>query len=231
MNNSEYIQALKLQTDQIFIKSLENISHMNVTYTLIDNLNKWYENLKPKYECCMLRNSIEEIEISLLNASLGLYRSSYISLRLALEMFSGFLYFSTHDIEYKEWLQGEKDLIWSEINNYEKGITSKRFFKAYFHELESSQENYLEILKNLYRNLSENVHGNPDTWNLDKPELKYNSEKIKSYQNYIKDFYKVSAHLLCVRFLKETSENSRYDLITDENLEDDNIRKLLGGAV
>lgn len=231
MNIQEYIKELKKQTEDIFDISVQEQDHLTNAYELITNLGFWSKALNEKYSCLMLRNAVEEIEISLLQINQGLYRGSFVSLRLALEMLTGFVYFSSHNIEYKEWLNGDKDLKWSEISCKDNGVFSIRFFNAYFKECLSEQDFSFGLLKTFYRELSEMVHGNFTTWNENKAELKYDSAKIKIFNNYINNFKKISSMLLCVRFLKEIEMQNIEDLIFDDISTVEEIRKYIGGPI
>ncbi|MEN4759834.1 hypothetical protein ABEG63_05795 [Chryseobacterium sp. C39-AII1] len=231
MNIKEYTIELKKQTDTIFEESIKKENHLANTYELINNLDLWVKALENKYDCLMIRNSIEEIEISLHQINQGLYRGSFVSLRLALEMITGFVYFSSHNIEFVEWLNGDRDLKWAEISCKENGILSSRFFSAYYKELQSIQEESFSILKNLYRELSEMVHGNYLTWNNSKPELKLDLSKIDLFDNYISNFKKISSRILSLRFLKEIDKNNIEDLMFEETLTINEIRKYIGGPV
>lgn len=229
MNIVEYSKELKKQTDSIFEESLQNSTHLINAYELISNLGLWLKNLESKYDCLMIRNAIEEIEISLHQLNQGLYRGSFVSLRLALEMITGFVYFSAHNIEYLEWLNAEKDLKWSEISCKDNGVFSPRFFNAYFKELSNIQNESFTILKTTYRELSEMVHGNFFTWNNSKPELTFEISKINLFNKHIKNIIEITSIILSLRFLKEINPSEFDTLIPEEIQTINEIRVYIGG--
>ena len=231
MNINQYSIELKKQTDLIFEKSLEDNKHLTNAYELISNLGDWIKSISNKYDCLMLRNCIEELEISLHQINQGLYRGSFVSLRLALEMFCGFIYFSAHNIDYIEWLHGDRDLKWAEISCKENGILSSRFFNAYFKELDIIKDESFSTLKNLYRDLSEMVHGNYLTWNYTKPELIYDNKKIELFINHINKFKNISSRMLFIRFSKEINKEELESLLFEETLTINEIRTYIGGPI
>jgi hypothetical protein len=201
MTVNDYYTRLNSENSRIFTESLIDNSGQSLTHDLVSNLQIWM-NLLIKYESSnMLSNSIEELDISCLQMMQGIYRGSFASLRLSLEMLCGSIYFSAHNIEYKEWSNGNKDLIWAVLSCSENGILSKRFSDAYFPELKTSTADIHLKLKKLYRELSEMVHGNNKTWSYENPKLSYNKALKDIYKSYIEDYIIVSNYVLCLRFL------------------------------
>jgi hypothetical protein len=182
----------------------------------------------------MLINSIEELDISCLQMMQGLYRGAFSSLRLSLEMLTGSVYFSAHNIEYKEWEKGSKDLIWATISCKENGVLSKRFAEAYFPELKDEIGDFSNRVKSLYRSLSEMVHGNYSTWNYDKPSLSFNSDINNIYNKYAKEYNELSNYILSLRFINtltvdEISELEPHLLDSLEHVTQ--IRIKIGGSI
>lgn len=232
MDVVEYIEKLKEETDKVFKLTVENKHiYMQTAGELISSLSEWYKELKVVPNSIMLKNAIEEIEVSILNVSLGLYRSGYISLRLALEMLAGFVYFSTNNLAYREWLLGSRDLVWSELSCSDNGVLSQRFINAYFCDMQSLQNSLIDKMKSLYRKLSENVHGNSHTWELNKTKLNYSINEKDTYNKYLCDFKEIVGYLLCVRFLKSIDDDKRDLFISDDMRHEESIRKVIGAPI
>ena len=87
-------------------------------------------------------------------------------------------------------------------------------------------------VETLYRQLSEYVHGNYETWEQENPHLSKNDDLIKKYAQIIKKLRKLSLFLLCNRYLKELSPTQIEQLecpIRDELNYLKPIRIVLGG--
>ncbi len=233
MTVSEYYKKLNSEVNRIFDVSLEDTNTAGITHDLICNLQLWY-SLLTKYESSkMLLNAIEALDTSCLQMLQGVYRSSFASIRLSLEMLCGAIYFSAHDIEFKEWSNGNKDLMWSYLLSPDNGILSKRFTDAYFLELKKTSADIHVMTKDLYRDLSEMVHGNNSTWNYDNPSLSYNINLQSNYEKSIKAFAIISNYLLCLRFLNSLSEQdvSQIEPYLIDNVNNfEEIRIKIGGV-
>jgi hypothetical protein len=234
MNVNQYYSALKVETEKIFLESSNENTAQNTAHDLITNLQVWYTILNKEDSSTMLINSIEELDISCLQMMQGLYRGAFSSLRLSLEMLTGSVYFSAHNIEYKEWEKGSKDLIWATISCKENGVLSKRFAEAYFPELKDEIGDFSNRVKSLYRSLSEMVHGNYSTWNYDKPSLSFNSDINNIYNKYAKEYNELSNYILSLRFINtltvdEISELEPHLLDSLEHVTQ--IRIKIGGSI
>lgn len=201
MTVNDYYTILNSETTRIFNESLADNKMQSNTHDLVSNLQIWYKLLKNNESSNMLFNAIEELDISCLQMMQGLYRGAFASMRLSLEMLCGSIYFSAHNIEYKEWSHGNRDLSWSQLVCPDNGVFSKRFTDAYFSELKSSSGEFHEKTKKLYRELSEMVHGNSKTWNYENPALNYNEGLRANYKVYLDSYTLIANYILCLRFL------------------------------
>lgn len=206
MTVNDYYKKLNSETSRIFDESLKKNSIQSQTHDLISNFQIWHKILEAHESSSMLLNSIEELDVSCLQMMQGIYRGAFASLRLSLEMLCGSIYFSAHNIEFKEWSLGNKDLMWSYLSCPDNGILSKRFSDAYFPELNSTTSVFHERIKKLYRQLSEMVHGNNKTWNYSNPSLSFNENLRGNYESYLEEYTVISNYLLCLRYLNSISE-------------------------
>lgn len=234
MNVTQYYTALREETSKIFHESLDKEVAQNTAQSLIANLHDWYLILKEEDSSIMLRNAIEELDVSCLQMMLGLYRGSFSSLRLSLEMLIGSVYFSAFNLEYIEWKKGTQDLIWSKISCKDNGVLSRRFANAYFPELTDNLAGFLEKTKKLYRQLSEMVHGNNSTWDYNNPSISFSGNMNDKYVEYIKVFNEISNFILCVRYLNNLTDNDISTLEThlfDSIGHLEEIRIKIGGSI
>lgn len=207
MNIQEYYKKLNKQKNITFLTSLENKSLLGFSHDLIVNIDDWYKITQEHSSIKLLKNAIEQIDISCLHILDGLYRSGFTALRLSLEMVTGAIYFSANNLEFEEWLKGGYDLNWSTILDEENGILSTRFANAYYPALASIRGNYFTRTKKLYRELSEMVHGNNSTWNFDNPEIIIDQNRINQYMKILDEFSKIMNFQMCLRFLNNLTED------------------------
>jgi hypothetical protein len=234
MTVNDYYKKLNSETTRIFDESLKENNIQSNTHDLISNLQIWYNLLKNNESSIMLLNAIEELDISCLQMMQGLYRGSFASIRLSLEMLCGSVYFSAHNIEYKEWSNGNRDLMWSYLFCPENGILSKRFTDAYYPELKDISAEFHERIKKLYRELSEMVHGNNKTWDYENPSLTHNVSLRSNYKLCIESYTVISNYILCLRFLKNLSSEDISKIephIIDCLGYNEEIRTKIGGQI
>jgi hypothetical protein len=234
MNPSEYYKKLNQQCEAVFDESLDKDGLPGDVHDLILNLSDWNSAISQYPSAHLINNAIEQIDMSCLLCLKGLHRQSFKSLRLAIEMICSSIYFSAYNLEYKEWLIGGYDIKWSVLTDKENGILSDRFCNAYFPECSKIvSPNWIQ-LKTIYRELSEMVHGNNQTWDIESNEIKYNDSLSKKYKDTIKKITIMINLMFCIRFLCELkdSENDSLDSHINDNLNHiEQIRIKIGGPV
>lgn len=232
MNIQDYYKQLNKQTQSVFKSSIENTDILGLVHDLVINIDDWIKAIGSNSSKELLNNAIEQIDISCLLVLNGLYRASYTSLRLSLEMITSLVYFSAHDIEYRKWKQGGYDIKWSTISDPENGILSHRFINIYFPNSELKHQKYLEKLKYIYRKLSEMVHGNFHTWKYQKQALEKDKDHLKLYTETIKEITTITNYVLSIRFLEELTHEkiSFVDTHIEDSLgHEDILRTKIGG--
>lgn len=135
MNITEYLLQINSKCQSIFDKTILNSEPFGKAHHLSSCLFEFSEHILDCHEKEMLATVSAQLEASFLNLSLGLYRQSFSSLRLAFEMGLGVVYFSIYKMEHYEWLAGSMDIKWSKLISKENGVISKRFASAFFPEL------------------------------------------------------------------------------------------------
>lgn len=216
MNIKEYLENLKIQSTNIFEESinqndLRNLGEVHHTSAFI---HEFSESLYDENEKEILRTVSSQIEISLFNLTMGMYRQSFSSIRLAFEMGLSVVYFSVNKLEHIEWRKGYNDIKWAKLIDEDNGVLSKRYSKAFFDELSNDILTYNSYAKDVYREMSEYVHGNFDTWNKSGLELKYNETLKNEYFRVFKKMSRVLLFVLCCRYLKAINKNKLDELST-----------------
>ncbi|MDN5098739.1 hypothetical protein O8C85_09355 [Aliarcobacter butzleri] len=232
MNIKDYLKKFQGETSKIFNTATqdENIKKLGEVHHISAFIYEFSECLFESNEKKMLITVSSQIEMSLLNLTLGMYRQAFSSIRLAFEIVLGVVYFSVNKLDHIEWIKGANDIKWSKLIDEENGILSKRYSKAFFEELSNEMSNYNSKAKEIYREMSEFVHGNYDTWEKSGLALKYNQKLENQYFVLFKKMTKVVLFVLCSRYLKsidtEKLENIS-EFIMEEMKDVDEIRKYL----
>ncbi len=231
MNINDYFNKINEICQKIFTETLEDTSSFGKVHHLSSCLFEFSENLNDKHESDLLRAVSSQVEASALSLSLGLYRQAFSSLRLALELGLGTVHFSLFKLEHHEWLIGKNDIKWSKLINEENGVLSQRLTTAFFPELNDNIEEYNGKASNVYRKLSEFVHGNYETWEKSGLVLKKNDELISRYFLYLESVKEVLLFALCCRYMKTFTipQLESMQFISEDLGHVEPIRLLMGG--
>jgi hypothetical protein len=231
MNVRDYFDKINDKCQTIFQDTLKETESFGKVHHLSSCLFEFSENLNDENERSLLRAVCSQIEASALSLSLGLYRQAFSSLRLALELGLGTVHFSLFKLEHHEWLIGCTDIKWSKLINEENGILSHRVTSVFFPELNDHVKEYNDKASNVYRKLSEYVHGNYETWEKSGLVLKKNDELISSYFRYLESVKEVLLFALCCRYMKSLTspQLEAMQFISDDLGHVEPIRLLMGG--
>jgi len=203
MTAEQYIRKVNEKVQSLFDSSLvQNSETLNIGIDFSKSIQIWLDVIPEDSYKILISNSIQSLEIALLSQTYCLYRNAFSSLRLSLEMLFGGIYFSTTLLDFIEWSKSSKDLNWATINDSNNGVLSHRFYNAFFIEAKEDCEEYFTKAKELYRELSEYVHGNQHTWITDSEALKIEETEIQLFLKCLKSFYEISIFTLCLRYLK-----------------------------
>ncbi|MCG8687319.1 MAG: hypothetical protein MI892_20750 [Desulfobacterales bacterium] len=218
MNIKEYLSKLNNESQAIFSNSLAFKDDLGEAHHLSACIYEFAENIKDQFERDIIIAVCSQLESATLNASLGMYRQAFTSLRLSLEMGLGAVYFSAHKLELQEWLNGKTDIKWSLLIDENNGVLSVRFSNAFFKEFSHDITNYRKRASVIYRKLSEFVHGNHETWIKSGLKLEYNKKLLESYFNMVVEVSKIILYVLSCRYLKSFS---RIDLESLEFIQEE----------
>lgn len=230
MNINEYLKSLNQKSNEIFDLTVSNSNNLGEIHHVSAFIYEFSECLFDENEKEILTTVSAQFETSLLNLTMGMYRQAFSSMRLAFEMGLGAVYFSINKLEHNEWINGKNDIKWSKLIDVDNGILSKRFSEAFFEELSPNIIEYNGKAKNIYREMSEFVHGNNETWKKSGLELEYNEDLKNRYFDNFKEITHILLFVLCCRYLKSIKNNDLDSIsifILEEMNDIEEIRKYL----
>jgi hypothetical protein len=231
MTISEYLENINLESQKIFKQSLSENEDFGRAHHLSSCIFEFSEMILDIEEREMLKKVSTQLESSMMSMTLGFYRQAFYSLRLSFELGLGVVYFSSNKLEHSEWIQGKSDIIWSKMLDVDNGVLSLRFSDAFFSEVSYLVKEYREKSTNLYRQLSEFVHGNYETWSKSGMHIEYNKETVAEYFTLYRGVIEIVLFVLCIRYLKSLPISSQENLecISDEFKHIEAIRIVFGG--
>ena len=211
MNILQYLESLNNDSQKIFDESTKLNTKLGELHNYATHIYEFAQIINDIQEREMLITVSGQLESAMYILSLGLYRQAFSSLRLAFEMGLAAIYFSAYKLEMQEWLLGSNDIKWSRLIDEDNGVLSERFLRAFYEECSADAIKYNAIAKSTYRQLSEFVHGNRETWVKDGIKLQYNEDLIDMYLRYHKHVVQI---ILLVAFC-------RYKSMITEEIKDD----------
>jgi hypothetical protein len=180
----------------------------------IEELARWRELLAEHPDALVLQHALNQATVGLFLLTSGLYRPAFVSLRLFLELSLASIHFSTNRLELAEWLGGLCDVKWATVSDSEHGVLSVRYAKAFFPELAESAPIYNTISRKIYRELSEFVHGNHNTWGGTTEQIAFNQDLQTRWLSSFAEASTTVVYALCLRFLKELSRQELASVAT-----------------
>jgi hypothetical protein len=232
MDIKQYFEKINAESQQIFSYTTSKyIENLGQTHHLSTCIFEFSEYLFERNEKELLNTVSAQIESATLNLTLGLYRQAFSALRLGFEMALGTAYFSIDKLEHFEWLKGKADIKWSKLIDKDSGVLSIRFTNAFFEELTSFAHEYNERASQVYRSLSEFVHGNNETWSKSGIQIKVNDELIKDFFLKFREIAEIILFVLSCRYLKSISlkERETMEFLSSQLSHIEPIRILFGG--
>ncbi|MDH2326412.1 hypothetical protein QCN27_06000 [Cereibacter sp. SYSU M97828] len=231
MSATEHLEKLRTTLNRVFDQTISQGEISGQSHYFSTCLFEVAQQLSDSDVSRILETVASQLESANLFSAFGLYRQAFAALRLALEMGLGSIYFSVNRLYLNEWLDGRQDIVWSKLINDDDGVLSVRYAKAFFPELTLEIASVNKSAKRLYRELSEFVHGNYETWEASGLSIKYEPALRKQYQDKCKETFDVILFALSCRHLKGLSESSldKLDFIREEFNHIGPIREVFGG--
>lgn len=108
---------------------------------------------------------------------------------------------------------------------------SDRFSKAFFSDFDENMEEYRGKAKDVYRKLSEYVHGNNETWESSEIELSFDEKRLDAYFESTKSVSEILMFVLSCRYLKSFSQDAleTLEFIPEEMKHLGYVRQYFGG--
>jgi len=231
MKIEDYLSDLNEKSQSIFDKSIKFRNELGKAHHYSSCLHEFSEKITESSEREILKTVSSQLESATLNACQGMYRQAFSSLRLALEMGLAAAHFSVHKLELHEWLGGRYDIKWSCIIDENNGVLSNRFADAFFSEFKVDIVDYRKKSSEIYRQLSEFVHGNNETWDNSGIELIYNKNRLQSYFKSVNTVSEIILFVLSCRYLKSFSPKvlESLEFIPEEMNHLSYVREYFGG--
>ena len=233
MNIKEYFNQLNEKSQEIYTQTITDFDNLGKTHHYASFIAEFSENIFDTNEKEMILRVALQLESATLNMIYGMYRQAYSSLRLAFELGLGAIHFSVHKLEQNEWIKGENDIKWSKLIDDDNGVISQRFSNAFFPELKDLMCDYNNKSKEIYRKLSEFVHGNYGTWTKSGLTIRYDEDLKKDYFNCYKKVSEILIFVMCCRYLRTLNQLQKDKISTfllAEMQDISPIREFLGGV-
>ncbi|MDM1277331.1 hypothetical protein HXZ65_03505 [Acinetobacter indicus] len=232
MDIKAYFIEIKDTSSQILEESMIMKDEISQSHYFIKCIFDYTNEIYDANQKMNWQNVANQLEAALFSAITGMYRQAFSSLRLAFELGLGLILFSLDKLSFYEWLKGKNDIKWSKIIDPDNGIFSDRYLKIFF-PASLDIRDYLKCSAIVsYRELSEYVHGNHETWLKDGLKLEYNENSLKVFLAHFKTIVEI---LLCSTFIRYANEfghkNDKHDFLNEILGHHDCIRSFLGGAV
>lgn len=197
----------------------EKIAAFTSAHNAIKDLECLEIFLQGRAEAEMFRLAKIEYHHALYSASVAQYRQAHVSLRLFFELSLCCVLFSAHEINMHLWMKDQKDSNWSSIISNENGVLSKMFSGAFFPEMKEHCEQYRAMAEALYRECSQFVHENRNSFDGIDGEMAYNPEILDAWVDRADTALRVVKFAFACRYLK-VSERSQRDVVEDMMLGD-----------
>jgi hypothetical protein len=189
-----------LEKRQQFVAAHNQASRLEELETLLGD--------RPEGE--MFRLACLEYQYALSFAVSGQYRQAHVSLRLFLELGLSCVLFSAHEVHCRMWLNGQKDVNWSAIVSKDNGVFSKEFVRAFFNGMDEHSLQYCALAETLYRECSEFVHGNRNSYTHIDSEISYNADLLSGWADRADTAVRVVLFAFVCRYLAVASPIARH---------------------
>jgi hypothetical protein len=200
-------------------------------YQFIEDLNQWCKILERHTDTTILSSAVQEYELGFQAAINGQYRYAFVAQRYFIEQICRFIYLSTNELYLRHWKIGLRDIAWAAIIDEDNGIFSKMFIRAFYDEIENEGCHLLSIVKSMYRESSEFIHGNFSKIKTLPRQLKYDNDLLSKWLDGVETSKFISSFVLFMRFSKSMNidELGRiHDSVIYEIGEIEEFRELLG---
>lgn len=224
----DHFRTLLARTTTCFEQLLEDadlLAGFTKAFNFAEDFEKLALCLENRPERNMFALARLEFQRALHAAAFAQYRQAHISLRLFYELSLSSVLFSAHEIDAQLWLRGQKDVNWNSIISTDTGIFSNSFLGAFWPELKGSASEYMSLSAKLYRECSEFVHGNRQSFSQIGDEIAFNKAVLLQWIDRADTARLTVEYAFLARFLPHTSHETRATL---QDIATENFGHLVG---
>lgn len=213
-------------------------------FSFVDDYGQWIGAIDNRLEAIIFKNAIRAYQEAFSNMLMGLYQPAFMGLRYFLERTLMGVYFSANELEFRTWLAGKRDTYWTELigeeggdkerkdrtQNVNKGLFSLKFTRAFFEEFDTICLRFRSQTKNVYRECSEYVHGNPYVIQQLGNKMEYSEELSKRWNDSADTIARCILYAFMMRYWKSLSEEQKEPLrsrLTEEFSSTDIIKDFI----
>ncbi len=194
--------------------------------SFVYDYGQWIRAIDNRPETVIYKNAIRAYQEAFSNMLMGLYQPAFMGLRYFLERTLMGVYFSANELELRTWLAGNRDSYWTELigeeggdkerkdgaQNVNRGLFSLKFTRAFFEEFDKICLRFRSQTKNVYRECSEYVHGNPYVIQQLGDKMEYSEELSKRWNDSADTIARCILYAFMMRYWKSLSEGQKEPL-------------------
>lgn len=173
------------------------------TFHQLAQLSICAEAIQHRRESKLMQHALKEYQYAQFALASGLYRQSFSSLRLALELALSTIDFSVNEVKLRRWLKGEADIVWATLVDNQNGVLSTAFVATFSAHLSEHASSYRAMAEKVYRECSEYVHGNVTTHDKLPDEILYSRECVLSWCDKADTVARVIIYAVAVRYMDD----------------------------
>jgi hypothetical protein len=162
----------------------------------------------------MMITARRELALAEYSAASGLYRQSFASLRLFLELNFAAVYFSVNELERRRWISDRVDFSWSSALNSDTGILSEMFVSEFASDLSLAATDHSRLAQSCYRYCSQFIHGKHKDSERLPTALEYSSDILTEWCEKAKQATEVVLFVFYVRYGEIADVKANDDLRT-----------------
>jgi len=215
MNINAYYKQLNQTGAEIqtysFSDSDTSAAH-SISHGYLHDLSIFYELVGNRYEAPLFDLALKEYQLALVALTTGQYRHAFIGLRLFFEMMLAGVLFSACEINYRLWARNEKDIVWAELINEDRGVFCRNFCVSFNEELKDHTKPFKGMSEKVYRECSEYVHGNLHTHIRLPSQIQFTKDVCLEWHDKAATMYLVILFLFSIRYLRSlnTINNAKF---------------------
>ena len=231
MNIKEYYDTFKKKVcrniDMALTEASQVYPSIAKNFSFVDDYGLWIRTIDNYPETIIYKNAIRAYQEALSNMLMGLYQPAFMGLRYFLERTLMGVYFSANELELRTWLAGNRDTYWSELigeegedkerkdgaQNVNRGLFSLKFTRAFFEDFDKICLQFRSMTKNVYRECSEYVHGNPHVIQKLGEKLDYSEELSKQWNENADTIACCILYAFMMRYWNSLNEQQREPLL------------------